>query len=246
MEYIIDYDPFVPNGIDIEILLNIENKIRNNFDLTEEEVKMFLDNLNYLVRYKINPNLDDYTYKCDLAQSMLYYYFLDLGCKVILNATQKAITKNIEGHSFLVVELNVSGQKRLFLLDPTYIQFFKKEDCLREKYLIINDKIVIAPKPGYFIKEQDHEYAKYLICHGNAALNDAVAMMYGNSFYNTKVGEYYHSSDNTTFKSMPGSVYIRAFSKNNCCVSKRKEELAQMGLTIESISELEGILTPKL
>jgi len=247
MEYIIDYDPFVPVGIDIELLLSIENKIRNNCDLTAEEAKMFLDNLSYLVRYKINPNLNDYTYKCDLAQSILYYYFMGLGCKVILNATQNAIMHNIEGHNFLVLELNVSGEKRLFLIDPTYVQFFKKEDCVKEKYIIINDIAVITPKPGYFIKVDEQEYAKYLLRYGNIILNEEIAMMYGNSFYNTKVGECYHSIDNAhTFKSMPGSVYIRAFSKNNCAVSKTKEELNQMGFTIESISEIEEIITPKL
>ena len=35
--------------------------------------------LSYLIRYKINPNLTDYTFKCDLAQSILYYYLKDLG-----------------------------------------------------------------------------------------------------------------------------------------------------------------------
>jgi len=246
MEYIIDFEYFVPTEIDTELLLNIENKIRNNCDLTEEEAKLFLNNLNYLVRYKINPNLMDYTFKCDLAQSILYYYLKDLGCNVILNSTQSAITKNIEGHNFLVLELNVLGQRTLFLLDPTYSQFFKREECSKENYLIINGMVVITPKPGYFIKEQEYEYAKYLLQHGNIELSEEAAMMYGDSFYNTKVGEYYLKNNTNTINSIPGSVYINAFTKNNCKVSKTREELKNMGVIVESIGQLEENFSPKL
>lgn len=246
MEYIIDFEYFVPNEIDTELLLNIENKIRNHCDLTEEETKLFLDSLSYLIRYKINPNLTDYTFKCDLAQSILYYYLKDLGCNVILNSTQSAITNNIEGHNFLILELNVDGKETLFLLDPTYSQFFKKEECIKENYLIINGMIIITPKPGFFIKKQDYEYAKYLLQYGNIILSEEVAMMYGDSFYNTKVGGYYSKNNTNTINSMPGSVYINAFTKNNCKVSKTREELKNMGVIVESISQLEENLQPKL
>lgn len=245
MEYIIDFEYFVPNKIEIELLLEIENKVKQHDVLTFEEANLFLNVLSYFVRHKINPDLTDYTFKCDLAQSILYHYFVNLGCQPILNATQNAITQNIEGHNFLVIELNISGHNTLFLLDPTYSQFFKKEDCLMEKYLVINNTVVLTPKPGYFIKEKDYELAQYLLRYGNMNLTEEVATMYGDSFYNTKVGKYYHSNDNT-INSIPGSVYINAFTKNNCSVSKSKEELSQMGLTIESIAELETLLAPKL
>lgn len=247
MEYIVNYEPFIPDNIDLERLASIETKIKNNEAITSEEAKIFLDNLIYLVRYKINPELSDYTFKCDLAQSMLYHYLKDLGCKVTPNNTQNSITNNIEGHNFLIVEFNIQGVNSIFLLDPTYIQFFKKEECMKENYMVINNAIVKTPKPGYFISKQHQHFANCLLQYGNIALTEEVAMMYGDSFYNTKVGEYYLPINNMyTFKSIPGSIYITSFNKGSGLISKTKDDLQEMGLLIESVVELEELKQPKL
>ena len=246
MEYIVNYEPFIPNEIDLEQLINIENKIKNKESITSEEVHIFLNNLVYLVRYKINADLSDYTFKCDLAQSMLYHYLKDIGCNVMADDTQRAIIENIEGHSFVVLELNVQGTNAMILLDPTYIQFFKSQECSKENYMIINNMVIKTPKPGYFIQEIDKNTIEQFLRRGYMVLNESTAQIYGNSFYNTKVAYYLDENNKYTFKSIPGSIYINAFVKGNSPISKSKEELQEQGLSIESIVQIADTIAPKL
>ena len=110
MEYIISFKPTIVNNIDKEKISEIEYKIINDISITKEETKYLLDYVIYLTRYKINSKLDNYEYKCDLAQSMLYYYFQKLNCNIFPCMTQNVITNNIVGHSFLILELFVDNK----------------------------------------------------------------------------------------------------------------------------------------
>ena len=56
--------------------------------------------------------------------------------------TQNVITNNIIGHSFLVISFSVNNKKEIYLIDPTYVQFFKKEKCNDNRYFI-NPKFAI-------------------------------------------------------------------------------------------------------
>lgn len=233
MNYIINFKPVVINKVNGEIISEIEYKIINNISITKEEIKYLLDYIIYLTRYKINSKLDNYENKCDLAQSILYYYFQQLNCNIYPCMTQNVITNNIVGHSFLVISFLVDDKIENYLIDPTYIQFFTKEKCNDNKYFINPNhpyNILITPDPGYFIKEEKFYLIQNLIDQGYTILTDDIARIYGDSFYNTKVG-----GEDKNLKSIPGNIYINSFLKGKENISKTITELEQSNLLIEPI-----------
>lgn len=237
MSYVVDFNPFSIKDIDIIYFANIESKIINKESLSQNEVNDFLDIINYMARVKINPNLDNYDNKCDLAISILYHYFKKLNCSVFSNATHSAITNSIVGHSFLTLQLLVDEKIKNYLIDPTYIQFFKKNKCTTNNYYIspmYKDIVLITPDPGFFIKEEMKELCKFLLNHGYMELTEESARMYGDSFYNTKTGISY---SNKTYQTIPGSVYINSFIKGSEPVSRTEEELEEITLNIKLFKE---------
>lgn len=238
MEYIYNYTPYTTINIDFYYLSNIENKIKNNISISNEEATNFLNLIVFLTRQNINPNLDNYDNKCDLAQSMLYYYFKNLNCNIYPSMTQNVITNNIIGHSFLTLELLVNNKKIYYLLDPTYIQFFKKDKCTKNNYYIspkFPDYVLLTPDPGYFIKQEMKDKCTFLLNHGYIELTEETAKMYGDSFYNTKTG----TNPNTLkYESIPGEIYINAFIKGKEALSKTEEELINSNLHITKISNI--------
>lgn len=232
MNYIIEFNPHIEKNIDYNYLSNIKFKISNKISISNEELSYFLNTIIYLTRYKINPNLDNYDFKCDLAQSMLYYYLKYLNCNIHPLTTQKSITDNITGHNFLTIELLVNNELKHYLLDPTYIQFFKKEKCTKDAYFIhptYKDYILLTPDPGFFIQENMKESAQFLLNHGYIELNENTAKMYGDSFYNTKTGI---NPNPHIFKSIPGFIYLNSFTQGFTPLSKTEQELIDTNLYI--------------
>lgn len=241
MNYIVNFNPVVISDMNVNYYADLENKVRKKEHLTNQEAMDLLDAINYMVRFKINSNLDNYDNKCDLAVSMLYYYFKNLGCEVFSSMTQNAITNNIIGHSFLTVQLLVDGKIQNYLLDPTYIQFFKKDKCNKNNYFVspmYKNIVLLTPDPGFFIKNRDIDKAKFLLDHGHILLIEETAEMYGNSFYNTKTGCNYST---IMYQMIPGEVYINAFMHGKESVSKTEEQLIEDKLYIESFEQLSNI-----
>lgn len=237
MNYIIEFKPYTNNDTNLPYLENIEKKIQNKISITNQEIFDFLNTIIYLTRYKINYNLDNYDNKCDLAQSILYYYFNNLGCNVHPLTTQNTITNNIVGHSFLTLELQVDNKSQFYLIDPTYIQFFRKEKCNKDNYYIspkYPDYILLTPDPGFFIKEEMKEQASFLLNHRYILLNEATAQMYGDSFYNTKTGT---NPTNLKYQTIPGFVYLNAFTKGHVKLSNKEEELIAKNISITPFQE---------
>lgn len=225
MDYIIDFKPYIEENIDNDYYKDIEKRITAHESITQNEAEDFLRVINYIVRNNINPNLDNFDYKCDLAQSILCHYFKKINCQVTACATQNVITAGVEGHSFTIITLNVENEEKNFLLDPTYIQFFKKEKCQESNYFVsplVPNRILLTPNPGYFINEADKEAAEFLLRYGYIELTPEYAQMYGDSFYNTKPGDDF---DKLEFKTIPGNVYINSFLKGKEPLSKTEEEL---------------------
>lgn len=237
MEYIIDFNPVKKEELNNEEMAIIEGKIKQRKSLTNQEAELFLDAINYITRKNINPNMDNFDWKCDLAQSILCHYLNKIDCPNFPCMTQSVITDSIEGHSFVTIVLIVEDEEKIFLLDPTYIQFFKKENCTADKLFVspkFPDKVLLKPHPGYYIKDEDKEVASYLLNHGHILLNERVARMYGDSFYNTKTGV----SPNEPFVSMSGNIYLRSFLKGKENLSKTEEELIANGLDIKTFESL--------
>ena len=223
MEYIVDFKPFISNNTND--LSNIEERISKNESITENEVDEYLRNLIYRVRKVINPNMDNYDFKCNLAQSILGHYFDEINCKYAPCATQNLITTQIDGHSFLVVKLNVDEEEKNYLVDPTYIQFFHKDKCQSSAYFVspmYPDKVLLTPDAGFFIKEEDKEPVDFLLRYGYIELTDEYARIYGDSFLNTKTGT---NPQMLRYQTMPGEIYIKAFLKGKEPLIPSKEEL---------------------
>ena len=139
--------------------------------------------------------------------------------------TQNVITEDIEGHSFLIAIFNVNGINTPYLVDPTYRQFFIDD---KKDYILYNSKILRTPSPGYFIKEEDKTEIQKLLINGYHLLDENIARIYGDSFYNTKTG--YRRRE---FQSISGNIYINSFIKGHEPLSTSPEELENEGLSLK-------------
>lgn len=232
MSYIVDFKPYKESNINSEYYSKIEQKISTNTRITQNEAEDFLRIICYIIRNNINPEMDNFDYKCDLAQSILGVYLERINCQYSPCATQNVITQGVEGHSFTVITLNVEGEDRNYLVDPTYIQFFHQEKCNKTNYFVsplFPDKILLTPHPGFFIKEEDKEATDFLLRYGYIELTPEYARIYGDSFLNTKTGE---NPKELKFKTIPGEIYINAFKKGKEKLSKTENELAKTSQNI--------------
>ncbi len=237
MEYIVDFKPYKATNIDLDYYSNIENRISKGEAITENEAEEFLRTIIFLTREKINPSLDNYDFKCDLAQSILGDYLERINCPTKHCSTLKAVLPTVVGHNFSVATLNVEGEEKSYLLDATYIQFFKQDQCRKDKYLLNpanQQQIILTPDPGYFIKEEDQDAADFLLRYGYIELTPEYAKMYGDSFYNTKTGFDPHPLN---YKELPGSMYLKMFSKGEEQLSQSHEKLAIANKNLIPFSE---------
>ena len=82
-----------------------------------------------------------------------------------------------------------------------------------------------------FIKENDKEITSQFLKDGYRILDENIARIYGDSFYNTKVGT---KVEEDTFQSLSGSIYINSFLKGKDKLSKTKDELALQNMLLET------------
>lgn len=218
-------------------ILEIEELCKNGIPLTIEDTKLLLESLAYTVRKKIadyeGKDMQDYSYyyKCDLAQSMIYYYLKGLNINVHPVNTNDVIDA-VCGHSLILATIKTTAGDKLYLIDPTYIQFFSKENCNINKFVIINNKVCIAPDPGFFVvNSKNTNKLLPLLTEGYIEFKEDVAKAYGDSFFQTKQGT---APDQIKNNVASGSNYIRWFLKFTSKISKSIEELSNMELLIES------------
>ncbi len=233
MRYTINFEPHIPKEVDYNLLDYLENSIKQGNSVSIDEINYFLNNLVYLVRNKININMDNFDYKCDLSQSILYHYLSNITSDIHPCMTQNQIADKVIGHSFLVVEFNVYNKNKSYIIDPTFIQFFKEDNCNISNFVIGKDnEVLIGPDPGYYVKEEDKEIITDFLNNGYMELNENTARIYGDVFLNTKQGRNY----NDTYKSIPGGIYINSFKKGNVLISNSKEDLVSKNMLIDEIS----------
>ena len=240
MEYIVDFKPYQNRNINIDQCARIEEAIKENKSISLNDAEEFLRNISYLVRRNINPNMDNFDLKCDLAQAILGHYFNKINCRYAPCATHNVITSQIDGHSFIVITLNVEGEDKSFLLDPTYIQFFHKDKCQRDNYFVspmYPDKVLLTPDAGFFIKEEDKEPVDFLLKYGYIELTEEYARIYGDSFLNTKTGT---NPSTLRYQSMPGRIYIKSFLKGNEPLSKTEQSLKESNQLLETFQSQKG------
>lgn len=240
MEKIINFDinEYVE---DSDKILQIEELCKENIQIDTNDIEILLSNLSYLVRKNIADYEDismknySFSFKCDLAQSMICYYLNDLNIKCNPINTNEVIN-GVCGHSLV---LAYYGEK-IYLIDPTYIQFFSKEKCDINKYVIIDDKICISPDPGYFVVRDNKENIILpLLENGYIEFNEEVAKAYGDSFFQTKQGVSLEESKNNV---AGGSNYIKWFNSYTSNLSKTIDELENMNLLIKPINSEKRII----
>ena len=226
MNYIMESSPKTVN-IDPQIIEILEQKVLSKEPLTEEEINIFLDYICYETRCKFTNDINNFSFqfKCDKAQAIITHYLNSLKVEVHPCMTQNVITEDIEGHSFLIAIFNVNGINTPYLVDPTYRQFFIDD---KKDYILYNSKILRTPSPGYFIKEEDKTEIQKLLINGYHLLDENIARIYGDSFYNTKTG--YRRRE---FQSISGNIYINSFIKGHEPLSTSPEELENEGLSLK-------------
>ena len=230
MNYIIETKSKCVN-YDSELIGEIENKIKSGITISDEELHILLDNLCYKVRCKFTNDIDNFNflYKCDTAQAIIHYYLESIGIKSYPCMTQNVITSSIVGHSFITIEYN----GKFFLIDPTYRQFLMSSECNLERFIIHDSGMILrTPDPGYYVRTEQYSMLSEFDYSGYHELNEEFACMYGDSFYNTKTGEY-----SLDYKTMNGKIYINSFSKGHEKLSKTKDELESMDLLVLPYNE---------
>ena len=241
MKYILDFIPYQEDNMDVEYYAEIENKIANNQSITENDAENFLRTINYIIRKKINPELDNFENTCDLAQSILGHYLNSINCKVAHCSTQNVIAPKVAGHNFSIVTLNVEGEEKDYLVDPTYIQFFTQDTCNESNFVVSTKNpnlILLTPSPGYFISNQDNEPAEFLLRYGYIELTPEYAKMYGDSFYNTDRGLKLNPKEK---KSLPGLMYLKSFKDGHEPLSTTHEKLLINNQNVVNFNSLESV-----
>lgn len=177
------------NQTQIEI---IKNKLILNLPITIEEEQLFITNeiQNTLDQITKQFQIDAYnhplTNKCDCAQYILGHNMQKLNIQVYPKETHKTISPTSPGHSFLIIKM----PNKTYLVDPTYCQFFQKENCTNTNFIIYENMILKSPDPGYYITQSKEglTIAKQIIQNGYIELTPLVAKEYCDSFYYSKQG----------------------------------------------------------
>lgn len=212
MEYIIDAEPKYKN-VDEKKFLEIKNKIKCGIPLTELERRTFLDFYIDICRKTLGEYLhvdvlnDPLVNRCDLAQNIIGKLLEENeDISVFPKESQNTFYPTCTGHSFLVCII----QDVPYLIDLTYRQFFLKERCTTNNYIIKDDQVLIAPDPGFFMMNycDGDQVAGDLIVDGYVKLDKDTAKKYGDSFYYTKTGH-------RDFFEMSGDMYLRILLKEN-------------------------------
>lgn len=220
---------------DIDTIIQIEELCKSGIPLSKEYVELLLSNLSYMIRKKIsdaeeiNMIENTYTNKCDLAQSMTYYYLKELNVKVNPVNTNEVI-EGVCGHSFVIAYFNTTVGEKLYLIDPTYLQFFFKENCDINRFIIIKDKVCRTPDPGFFVvKNNKQDTILPLLTEGYIEFREDVAKVFGDSFFQTKQGVH---KNQIQYNVASGQSYIKWFERYTSNLSKSEEELRAMDLLI--------------
>lgn len=229
------------DNVDLDIISNIEGKCINSESLTSSEIDYFLNYVVYQTRILLSSikNVDitnyNYNFMCDTAQSIIARYFDDLNISYKPVETQKAITENILGHSFLISDFVIDGINKSYIIDPTFNQFFGVDKCSESNFKVLNGIMLKTPDLGYFALKMDNNVqniVKNLLRSGFILLNEKNAKVYGDLFYKTNTGSvnYFNSK-----LEMPGYVYIKGFKKSDAKLTYSNDDLRDMGISLEPI-----------
>lgn len=205
--YIIDFEPKFLN----------KNKSKGIEQSIEEAIYLTFLQLNSDNLINLDIKNNPLNNKCDLVRNYLGEILkeMDLDADIVYLETQDILGSDVIGHSILTVILD----NDIHLIDPTYSQFFLKENCNQSKYLINSERklVLLAPDPGYYYlnNKENIFVAEHLLEKGYIKLNDNIAKTYFDSFYKTRRGNggYMELSEDTI--EISGNIYIKSIHKLN-------------------------------
>ena len=206
--------------VDDDYIENIVDKIKNKFELDDEEINYYLSSLLYELKLRLNKIAKDDSYKglCSYAQCALHYTLEKLGVKHYMHRTLKTIDSDCTDHYFLIAEFNVMGEIKSYILDPTYRQFFVSETCYK------NDGKLRNPGKYYLEHPEYKECVTELLRNGYILMKDDIIKMYGDSFYYNKIMPDGFNSE------LPLYVYKKLFKREDGVVAKEEDYLYSIGL----------------
>lgn len=238
MKYIIGTSTKKPN-IDDNVIIQIEDKLKNNYPITDDETEILLDYIVYSTRMRISDNIDDDTleHKDLLAASIIANYLKELGVDYKVCNTKYIFNKNVVENNFIVANINTDlyGNSIIltYLIDPTYRQFFLTNKCSKDKLYIEHHVIQKTPDPGYFIHPEDAYEIAYFLLNGYAFLDLEFANIYANSFMGTRTHIKEKESDFLTVNEAYDDII------NGCKhFLMSKLELEEKGLLLEPKKQL--------
>lgn len=185
--FILDSEPVIED-IDYNEVKKITDKYESEgyISLNEADLLLkwvvkgardFISNLGFNIK---NHSLDGF---CELAQVLTIYPLEKFGFKVTKNNAINCFDSYIN-HSFGSVSLNIKDNDQIkeetFLIDATYRQFFKKDNCNIGMYYMNK-----TPSPGYFVINK--VFAKEILKKGFIHLDEYTAKEYGEPFYKSSL-----------------------------------------------------------
>lgn len=205
MKYIINFNPRMikePKYKEKNIESVLERVIYLTFIELSNEGLIDLDIIN-------NP----LSFKCDLIRDRVLNKLNDLNLNATPFEVQNILDCDVHGHSILILE----DEEEIYLIDPSYSQFFLKENCHEDKYLINQEKqmVLLTPDPGYYYLNNPHHIniARRIMEKGFIKLNQNTAKVYFDSFYKLRRG--YSGFLETTGKTteLSGQTYLNSILK---------------------------------
>lgn len=175
---------------------------------------------------------------CEFAQLSSLYPLEQLGLKVTKNTAEDSFDYFFH-HAFGTVEIPISNQgtvtNQLFLIDPTYKQFFTAVRCNHGRYYAKeeNTGMIVAPDPGYFMKSREEiEVCENLIQNGYLLLTEPVAKIYGSGFQKASISlENYDQYD--IISNYDGNYYIDRIKNSSSKYCTDFEELDGYAFELE-------------
>lgn len=225
--------------------LEVPNEIINKLTeiLSSNEVKgISLSDANTLLTWIVNRTWNNLSYFgidmsrnslngfCEIAQLSCLYPLEQLGLKVTKNKAEDSFNYPFH-HAFGTVEIPVEIDGKvtnyLFLIDPTYKQFFTAVRCNHGRYYAKeeNTGLIVAPDPGYFMKSNKEKMvAETIIKNGFILLTDEVAKVYGDGFEKASISlDDYNKHD--VISTYTGSYYINKIKNTSTEYCTELEEL---------------------
>ena len=209
MRFIIDNKPRFYD-IDKNKISLIKDKLSRGEKISQEEEELYLKSIVTKIRLIIEKLLGMNVREsamincCDFCQRVAGKVLENEGIEVFPKETQKILSPDVIAHSFLTIRFNDTD----YLIDLNYRQFFMYDSCQFEKFVVVDNRVLLAPDPGFFVLNSgiNKETAIKIIEDGFVELNEDTAKDYLDSFYYSKQGS-------SSYSNISGKIYLNALKK---------------------------------